>query len=281
MIDLGEVVQIAREIRNADGILTNPATAVLTITLPDGTITAPTVTLPPAETGILRVDYTTVQAGLHHWRLTTTVPTTAAPGVFDVRGAAPPFVVSLEDAKKHLNIPAATTTDDEELRGFIESTTWVIESDPDFGVGPVVARTFVDRIRTQNSSALVLTRRPVLAVTSIVAARTGGTGYDIAGLDIDAAAGLVYRGDGSSFTGGPWNVSYVAGRRQITANITHAARIIIQHLWSTQRTRDARRPSPTSAGDLVETRTQSGVAFTIPRKAVELLRADIQAGGFA
>jgi hypothetical protein len=281
MIDLGDVYQVAMAIRDADQTLTDPATATLAIILPDQTTVTPTVTLPPAETGILRVDYTTVQAGIHRWRLTTTGPVTAHADIFDVRDASPPFIFSLHDAKKHLNMDLSRTDDDSELRRFVEAVTQVIEDDPDWGVGPVAVRSFVDRIRPAVTPALVLGHRPVRSVTSVAAVLTGGTSYDPADLVVDADAGIVTRKAtaGLWFTGGPWDVTYEAGRAQVPANISHAARIILQHIWSTQRSRDARRPPVATAGEL-ELRA-AGVAFSVPRRAVELLGGSSQAGGFA
>jgi hypothetical protein len=281
MIDLGDTYQIAVAIRESDGTLTDPATATLSITLPDLTAVTPAVPA-PVETGILRVDYPTVQAGPHRWRLTTTGPVTAHSDMFDVRDAAPALLFSLSDAKAHLNIPTERTTDDEELRRFVEAVTEVVERDPEWGVGPVVARTYVDRIRVCDTRALVLRHRPVLSLTSVAAVLDGGTGYDPAGLDVDQEAGIVIRkaARGLFFTGGPWDVTYLAGRQQMPANITHAGRIILQHIWSTQRSRDIRRPPAALASDMTEVRG-GGLTFSVPRRAVELLGGDAQAGGFA
>jgi hypothetical protein len=281
VIDLGDPYQVAVAIRDSAGALTNPATATLTITLPDGTPVTPSVPA-PTETGILRVDYQTVQAGPHRWRLTTTGPVTAHSDMFDVRDAAPALLFSLADAKKHLNIPPDRTTDDEELRLFVEAVTEVVERDPEWGVGPVVARTYVDRIHPCDTRALLLRHRPVLSLVSVVAVLDGGTDYDPADLDIDQDAGIVIRkaSRGLWFTGGPWDVTYLAGRRQVPANISHAGRIILQHIWSTQRSRDIRRPPAALASDMTEVRG-GGMTFSVPRRAVELLGADAQAGGFA
>jgi hypothetical protein len=282
MIDLGDIVQVAVAIRDSSGTMANPTTATLTITLPDGTTTAPTVPLPPAETGILRVDFETVQVGLHSWRLTTTGPVTARSDVFDVRAATPAILFSLSDAKEHLNIPADRTTDDEELRRFVEAVTEIVESGPDWGVGPVAVRTYVDRIHPHATPALVLRHRPVLSVTSVTAVLDGGTTYLPADLDVDGQAGIVVRraAAGLWFTGGPWDAVYLAGRRQVPANISHAGRIILQHLWSTQRSRDIRRPPIGTSGETLEVRA-AGMTFSVPRRAIELLGSHAQAGGFA
>ena len=281
MIDLGDPYQIAVAIRDSGGTLTDPATATLTITLPDLTAVTPTVPA-PTETGILRIDYPTVQAGPHRWRLTTTGPVTAHADMFDVRGTSPALLFSLVDAKAHLNIPADRTEDDEELRRFVEAVTEVVERDPEWGVGPVVARSYIDRIHPCDTRALVLRHRPVLSITTVTAVLDGGTDYDPVGLDIDQDAGIVIRkaAAGLWFTGGPWDVTYLAGRRQMPANITHAGRIILQHIWSTQRSRDIRRPPAALASDMTEVRG-GGLTFSVPRRAVELLGADAQAGGFA
>jgi hypothetical protein len=282
LIDLGDVFQVAVAIRDDAGELTDPATATLTITLPDLTPVTPAVPLPPAETGILRIDYQTVQAGRHPWRLTTTGPVTAHADMFDVRDALPPLLFSLQDAKEHLNIAPGITTHDEEVRRFLEAVTEVVEHNPEWGVGPVAVRTYTDRVHDYATRALVLRHRPVLAITSVTAVLDGGTDYDPLELDVDEQAGVVIRkgAAGLWFTGGPWDVVYSAGRRQVSSAITHAGRIILQHLWATQRGRESRRPPSASSGDGVEARA-AGLTFSVPRRAIELLGGEAQAGGFA
>src|SRR5688572_16483820 len=140
MYDLGDTARIAATVRDAGGTISNAVAVTLTITLPDGATTSPTVTNPPLVTGQYTVDYTIIQSGRHAWRLVATTPNDAYSGVFNVREADSRAIVGLDDAKDHLNIARTTTTHDEELRKAIETVTDVIEH----YVGTVVRRTVVE-----------------------------------------------------------------------------------------------------------------------------------------
>nr|PZN00569.1 MAG: hypothetical protein DIU77_03405 [Thermocrispum agreste] len=261
MIDVGDVYRVAVDVRDADGTLANPATAELTITLPDGTTVNPPVPLPPAETGRLVVDYPTSQAGRHVYRLVTTGPVTAHADVFDVADADTGGLVSLADAKQHLNIPAARTADDEELRGFIAAATAVVERH----VGAVVRREHVETF-DGGRSALILSHAPVLSVTQVVEA---GAAVDPSGYVLDAAAGVLVRTAGC-WAAGPHavQVTYVAGRTAVPAAYSRAALIIIGHMWETQRNTSAGRPP---LGDTDLAATVPGSTYSVPRRALELL----------
>src|SRR2546430_9713712 len=106
-IDPGQVYRGVRSVTDAQGAPANPATAVLTITLPDGTTVTPAVTLPPAVTGTVRVDYPTVQAGPHKASWLTTSPAAAGVDYFNVRQFI--SVISLAEAIAHLTITRTTT----------------------------------------------------------------------------------------------------------------------------------------------------------------------------
>lgn len=268
MIDLGSIYQVAADVRDAAGALTNPSSATLTITLPDGTTVTPTVTLPPAETGKLRVDYVTVQAGRHVWRLTTTVPTTAYTDVFDVRPAESRNLFSLADGKKHLNIGADSTGEDDEIRDWIGATTRVVEH----FVGPVARRTVVERHNFRAAGVRVLRQTPALSLTSVVPVLTGGTSYDPDDLDLDPETGLVQRKDGGLLYG-PLLFTYAAGRSVVTENISGAGRIILQHLWRTQRG-TGRGPVFGGGEDYAVTEPIPGLGYAVPNRALQLLEDD-------
>ena len=261
MPDVGDLVPITFTVRTAAGALTNAATVTLTITLPDGTTVTPPVTNPPAATGIYTYDYPTVQVGRHTWRATTTVPTAAyGPLTFHVAEASPGPIIGLDDAKRHLNMDLTTTTHDEELRGFLEAATPVVED----VVGPVVVRTY--REVHSSGALLVLGQAPVVSLTTLTPVLTGGSSYTVAALDVDAETGIVRRLDGGSFTG-PVRVTYKAGRAIVPANIVQATAEIVRPMWETQRGHSGARPG-FGEEDLLP--TSSG--FTVPRRAMELLK---------
>lgn len=267
MIDLGDVYRILATVRNPDGELANPTTATLTITLPDGTTTSPSVTLPPASTGKVTVDYPTVQAGRHQFVLATTAPQTAFRDVFDVRTPELRNIVSLKDAKTHLNI--SNDGSDEELRGFIESVTSIVEG----YVGTLFPVEYTETVEA-NGATVPLQHFPVVEIVSITAVRSGTT-VDPAGVDVDEYG--VLRLTSGQCLNGLYRIVYNAGRAILPANWTRAALIILQHMWETQRPRDSRRP-PTAMSEDGYGQDAAGRWYTVPRRAVELLQGDVNSG---
>ncbi len=266
MIDLGDVTRIRVPVRSPDGTLTSPVSATLTITLPDGTTAAPTVSLPPADTGIVIVDYPTVQTGRHQFVLSTTDPQTAFRDVFDVRQAELNNIVSLPEAKQHLNISNDGT--DDEIRGFIEAVTGVCA----FYCGTLFPKAYTETHQACGDT-IVLRHYPVIAVASIATIGSGAA-VDVSGIDI-GEGGVIDLGVSAW---GRLRVLYTAGYPVIPAGITRAALIIIQHMWDTQRPRDRRGPAVPMGEDYSTAQDLSGRFYSVPRRAVELLQESIQDG---
>jgi hypothetical protein len=262
--DLGDTVRLEADSRDAGGTLTNATTATLTITLPDGTTTSPSVTNPPSQTGQYRVDYATTQAGRHAARWVFTGPASAYTDAFDVREAVPPLIMSLADAKKHLNL---TKTDhDDEVRSWVESITAGVEH----FAGVCVRRTVAERHDVNGVRTLCLRRTPVLSLTSVVAILSGGTDYAVADLELDGPTGIVQRLDGGRLCG-PLRVTYTAGRTVIPAAIRDAAKVILQHLWRTQNPQGRTR---LGGEDYAVTEPLPGFGYAIPHRAMQLLEPD-------
>lgn len=261
MIDLGGVYQIAAQVRDASGTLTDPDTAVLTVTLPDGTTTTPEVPLPSSTAGQLLVDYVTVQAGRHMWRMVTSTPATAYSDVFDVAPAAPTGIVSLADAKAQLNIPAPSTSTDDELRGYITAASGAVEMQ----LGRTVARTpFTDRVSARPATRQVLLEHvPVLALTSVQSVG-GAQTWSVGDLDADPDSGLVTVMSGPPLCG--WlEFAYDGGLAVVPERYRLACLIIVQHLWELQRG----AMGVQMGGD--DEQWSPGKGFAIPRRAQELL----------
>jgi hypothetical protein len=259
VIDLGSVYQVAVDIADASGTPTNPSSADLTIILPDGTTVSPGVPV-PTVTGQVRVDYVTVQAGRHAWRLVTTGPTTAYADVFDVQPAMPTGIVSLADARAQLNMGPLETADDDELRGFIGAATGAVER----ALGRVVVRrTIVERHELGRASEVLLRQVPVLSLTSAATA-DGSTTWNTANLRVDSATGLVKVTSGEPLSGDV-DFTYQAGEVVIPDDYRLAALIIVEHLWETQR-----GTMGVQLGGDNETYSP-GRGFAIPRRALELL----------
>ncbi|WP_455360020.1 hypothetical protein [Streptomyces sp. SYSU K21746] len=261
MFDLGAVVPLGTTVKDSTGALANAGSMALTITLPDSTTTVVSP-LAPVTTGNYAYDYTTVQAGRHTTRwVATGVNAGAYSDAFDVREATSPALMSLADAKKHLN--QTGTQHDDEIRDWINTCTEAVE----FFVGPVIVRTVTEVHDVRLAEALALRQVPALSLTTVAAIRTGGTSYAAAGLDLDGPSGIVRRLDGGRLCG-PLRVTYTAGRRIVPPSVSSAARIILQHLWRTQQ--GPGRPQR-GTGDFEVSEPVPGLGYAIPNRAMQLL----------
>ncbi|MGH8867812.1 MAG: hypothetical protein ACRDYU_07435 [Actinomycetes bacterium] len=268
MIDLGDVHRLAWTHKDPDGGLANPGNVALTITLPDGTTT---VVDPVAatSTGVFRHDYLTVQAGRH---VASWLGTGANPGAytetFDVRGATG-ALISVADAKEQLNITSEVS--DEELRGWLESATSICE----VYRGPLLKRERVEVLRGGRHT-LKLASYPVLEIASVVPLLDGLADVAVADLRPDEHTGLVWYRDGRCFPHGRYRWTYEAGRTVVSAATLDAVKIIVKHMWQTQR--GAYPTRRVTDDDLV---VVPGLGYLIPNRARSLLEAEAQPGGFA
>ncbi|MFD7093394.1 hypothetical protein [Streptomyces xanthophaeus] len=266
--DLGDTVRLQAECLSADGTLTDASSAVLTITLPDGTTVTPPVANPPASVGEYAVDYPSVQAGRHAVRWLFTSPGCAYTDVFDVREATPSLILSLADARRHLQIPESDRSYDGQLREWLESVTAGVEH----LAGTCSRRTVteVHSIPAAGVSTVCLRRTPVLSLTSVTAVQTGGPTYEVADLSVDGETGVVQRLDAGRLYG-PLRWVYVAGRTVIPANLSAAARIILQHLWRTQYGASRALGGLGGGEDFAVTEPVPGFGYAIPNRALQLL----------
>jgi len=175
-------------------------------------------------------------------------------------------IVTLVEVKAHLS--KTSSSDDTELLGFIAAAEPIVE----FYVGPVIDATITER----HSGFIALRRLPAKTLTSVTAVYTAGTSWNVADLDLDTESGIVTRLDGGALYGGPWEVVYTVGRTTVDDNIKVATKIIVKHLWETQRGSMPRLGM--DGGDVL---VQPGVSYAVPRRALELLRPDTAASGIA
>lgn len=263
-IAFGAAMRLATEVRSG-GALVSPATITLTVMLPDGTDSGP---LTPVNDGIglYHYDFTATQPGRHIGRWVTNGPTGANEQTFDV---APQWgeagIISVASAKKQLNIDADDTTCDDEIADYIRAITAPVERI----TGAIVRRTVTETV--PGGLTLALSHAPVLEVLSVTATLTGGVGPAVADLATDTLGGVVRRKD-RAWIGGPVQVTYVAGRAQVPPHVDLAARIILQHMWETQRGTALPRFGGEDTWD-------PRFGFSIPRRAAELLGDQI--GGIA
>lgn len=172
--------------------------------------------------------------------------------------------LSLEDAKAQLKITG--TSLDAELLDYIAGVNETVE----FYIGPVDDRTVTERW-DGGRPLLAVRHRPVVALTSVTSVGDGEAAVGVDEVDVDHTLGVLRLRSGGLWPAGPLLVTYVAGRggqAPPAANI--AARMIMQHLWETQRGGDTRRPD--LAGGLEPAPAVSGgFTFSVPRRAIQLL----------
>lgn len=265
--DVSDSVPIAWDVKDSAGALTNATTVTLTITLPDGTTTSPSVTNPPTSTGQYRVTYVPAVEGRYAWRAVTVSPNTAYQDVFEVRGSVSPALLSLADAKTHLNI--STTSHDDELREYLEAATEIVEE----YVGPVVRRTHTARVPGRLRS-IPLPHTQVTSVTAITLV-SDGSSLDLTNLTIDTEAGVISYKDGSPFGYGDMDVSYAVGRTSVKANWTLAAKEIVRNLWEAKLGN-----LPSIQGD-DRGYVVTGSGYLVSYRAISLLTPDDVPAGFA
>jgi hypothetical protein len=123
----------------------------------------------------------------------------------------------------------------------------------------------------RNAASVVLRHTPVLAVTAVDSVLTGATAYNVDGLDVDVDTGELFRLDGGRLSG-RLSITYRAGRTVITENITAGARIILEHLWRTQR--PARGGLAGGGEDYSVTEPIPGLGYAVPNRALQLLEPD-------
>ncbi|MFB6943191.1 hypothetical protein ACFWGL_17145 [Streptomyces sp. NPDC060286] len=260
---LGATVRLTGECRDPGGTLTAATTAGLTVTLPDGTTAAPAVV--QTDTGRYQADYVTTVPGRHSVRWVFTGPAAASVDVFDVQDVEPAAILSLADARQHLNLSSAR--DDTEVQFWNAATTRAVE----YYVGPVVPRTFVEQHDVRDAAAVVLLRTPVIAVTGVESVPSGAAAYPVDSLSVDPATGELFRLDGGRMAG-RLRITYRAGRTVVTENIAAGARIILEHLWLTQR---GNRGGLAGGGqDYSVTEPIPGLGYAVPNRALQLLEPD-------
>lgn len=263
-VDLGDLYRLAFTLTSPDDTPVSADTMTLTITLPDATTAGP-FTVAPQSAGQYQYDYLTTQAGRHlaRWVGTGTNPG-AYSEAFDVLPVAPPYMISLADAKQQLTI--TSTTADDELRRYLGATTGVIEEH----LGQAVVRRSFTEEHSARSGSFVLNWTPAVSLISV--ARVDGTHtWDVSTLHV-SPSGVVTSPLGEA-PYGDITVTYVAGMAVIPENNLLAAQVILQHLWDTQR---GSKGGPHTGGMADSMQLGTGhMGYAIPNRAIELLGAGL------
>lgn len=268
MYDLGDPVPLSVTVKDSSGALANAGAVTLTITLPDGSSASPAVT--NSSTGVYTATYTPAVAGRFAVRWVATGANACAfSDVFDVRPSAATGLFSLADARAVLNITG--TTQDEELRDYVDAVTILIEE----RVGAVLPRTVSEVVRARD--VITLTVTPIVSLTSVTPVLTAGWAVNVANLVFDSATGRVWDYRRSSFANDLYTVVYVAGRQgTVPRNISMAARLLLKHLWKNQQGPTTR---PGSQGADPMAAALSG--YAVPNAVEQLLEPSYNFDGIA
>lgn len=240
--DVGQTVRLPVTVTDEDGDPVN-ATMVIEVIKPDGTLLAPPA-ITNDGTGLYHADVTTDGPGTWQWKYSASgaVLPSVYTGQFFVRPAGQ-RIISLKEAKTHLNKAQVRVDDDDELRDFIDMTTVVLENIK----GVIVPRNFTE-YHSGGGPCVYLRRRPVLSVVTIqenwgpgdVRTLTAEPDLGVGAVEdqyvLDVHVGRIRRrasGWDSMFPHGILNVKvvYRAGRATVEGNIRLAALQLLTHFW--------------------------------------------------
>ena len=271
----GQPVRLSFEVRDIADELVTPGSRRLDLLGPLDS--APVQLDDPVLDGVglyhSDLDAQIVSVGHYAWKFSTTAPgKTVSSGTLDVYDPFAEEVLSLDDAKDYLNIAADNTAHDDEIASFIRTLLPTVE----FFVGPVEPRTV--RRNFHGYGEVVLSPAPVISLTSVL---HYSTPIDTALLTVDSETGIVYYTDGvTAFPRGRLTFTFLVGRRTISANINHGAKVILDHLWQTQRGR-GRTATTVRRQAADDTTFVPGLGYSVPNRAIEMLKPSSLRTGLA
>ena len=268
--DLGDVVPLGITITDSTGANANASAVTCTIYQPDGTTTTGSVTNP--STGLYNVDFSPTQVGRHaiKWVATGT-NASAYSDEFIVRDFTELGIVGLAEVKAHLNIPSTLTTDDEELRRFIDAGSDLAEG----YVGQVLGRrTFTDELYDGGTEFVRIRNPKAISITSVYEndslVSSNAYNLDYTGQRLyRIGSGTLYATNSYGYWTGGFNnikITYVAGYVNPPMAAKQGVLEIIRHLWTTQRGAMNVMGRAQSGDELYSTPT-----YSLPRRAMELL----------
>lgn len=181
---------------------------------------------------------------------------------------------SLEEFVEHLNLTAAGSNDESEVLATLDAATGIAQADAECGVGPIIQRELVRRVRA-STGYVMLPWTPAVELVDFAGAG-GASDYDVSGLDLDTDTGIV-RSTFGRIADGPYDVTYVAGHAEsvdeVPSNIRLGVCIIGKHLWETQRGRGSARHGALGASDVPDEKVPLG--FLIPHRARAALKGSV------
>ncbi len=277
---VGSPTRLPANMTDNTNTLVDPTTVTVVIIGPDGNAVAgsPFAAVKDAV-GKYHYDYTAALVGIYQFYFVGagTNAMIRPPDIFTVSALTTDALISLSDAKEHLNKAATsinpTPVDDSELLGFIRTASHIINH----MAGYTLSATFADFTTPSWGTVsgispmsgyipIMTTRTPVLSVTSVQPQFYQAAAVDVSQVVANGDAGIIYLPLSSLFLG-PCVITYKAGRTSIPTSLQTACRIIVQSLWETQRGPTG-NPSFGPADDLVAV---PGMGISIPEHAMEIL----------
>ena len=266
--DQGDVVPLGITVTDSTGVAANATTVTCTIYLPDGTSASGTVT--NAGTGLYNCDYTPDQVGRYtvKWTATGTNASSFA-DEFTVRDFTAMGIVSLDEVKRHLNILTTDTTNDEELRHFMDVAGDMAEEYTGIILGQ---RTFTETL-DGGDTVLRVNNPLILSISSLTensVALVQGTDYyiDRTGQRLFriVASNLFYGTASGIWKPGIQNIAitYRAGFVNPPPLARQGVLELIRHLWLTQR-------GSMNMNSLNPDEYQPSAGYSMPRRVEELL----------
>lgn len=277
----GAVVPLTWTNTDTAGTPQNAASVTLTVTLPDGSTAAPTVTT--SGTGVYNAAYTTTQAG-HHivlWVATDSTYPGAFADTFEVQVLSDPTILSAAEARDILQVTG--TSLDARIQGWNGSATNVVE----YMCGPVVQQVVTETLPARGLE-MQLSKPPVISLQAwtqvpaelanlgitvpvpaspMIRTRVYGIEYPLTQLYCDPRRGIVTHTGGLPFYYADYVWQYKAGRPVISFAIYEATKIILEHLYQVYR--GGIGAQDVAAGESVT--VLPGFGFAIPNRAIELL----------
>lgn len=267
----GQSVRLTATIRDATNSLVNANSTLITLrhAAITTTYTSPTNDgLGQYHLDVPGADITTTDHYEWVWDALIGSSHALVTGNFDVFDPFEVTVLSLSDAKDALNIPAATTTYDTELAGYLAGLETNLER---LIGGPIVTRPVTERVTAGTGwDTLAVRQRPLVAVTAIVDISTGAS-MSLTDLEIDSNAGIIRRRWRYPFVsfGRDFMVTYTAGLgTAVPAAFNTAARMILADWWATQRGESSTRQFGALDESALPQQTRLGIGN---HQAIELL----------
>jgi hypothetical protein len=281
----GQKVRVPITVTDINGVLTN-ATLAGTLTKPDYTSQDISGSIVNDSTGNYHVDIdTSARAGNYLVLITTSGTVTVA---YDSQFYARPTgfqIVGLGETKEHLNKSKTVVTDDNELRGFIDTAGDIVEEI----VGPVRPQTVIE-YHNGGSQDIFLRTWPVISVTSVVETWWGGTNFTLnqeTDLGVGGSTGYDFTFEQETgkitrrrsffawrFVPGVNNIKVtgLAGRAQPWRNdLRLAAMELVGHLWRNSQL--GRGPSRVAVGG-EDTVVVAGISYSVPTRVIEMLQGE-------